>query len=107
MTSLITRPYRIDDFFPEFFRRFAHPPQLSGDLPGEIKVDVTETDNDYQVRAEIPGAKKEDIRVNVDGNFVSIAAEVKQEKEEKSKAGRVLVKETELRKRGARLLPRL
>jgi len=29
--------YRVDDFFPDFFRRFAHPSQLNGDLPGEIK----------------------------------------------------------------------
>ncbi|CAG1017856.1 partial Spore protein SP21, partial [Burkholderiaceae bacterium] len=50
-------------------------------------------DKDYQVRAEIPGAKKEDIRVTVDGNFVSISAEVRKEKEEKS-GGRVLLKET-------------
>ena len=94
MSSLISRPYRIDDFFPDFFRRFAQPSQFAGDIAGEIKVDVTEKDNEYQVRAEIPGAKKEDIRVSVEGNFVSIAAEVKQEKEERSKAGRILVKET-------------
>jgi HSP20 family protein len=94
MSALITRPYRIDDFFPDFFRRFAQTPQLAADMPGEIKVDVTEKDNEYQVRAEIPGARKEDIRISVDGNFVSIAAEVRQEKEEKSKAGRILVKET-------------
>ena len=42
--------------------------------------------------AEIPGARKEDIRVTIDGNFVSIAAEVRREKEEKS--GRSLVRET-------------
>jgi len=94
MSALITRPYRIDDFFPDFFRRFAQTPQLAADMPGEIKVDVTEKDNEYQVRAEIPGARKEDIRISVDGNFVSIAAEVRQEKEEKSKAGRILVKGT-------------
>lgn len=55
--------------------------------------DMTENDKDYQVRAEIPGAKKEDIRVSVDSNFVSIAAEVRKEKEEEL-GGRVLVKKT-------------
>ena len=54
---------------------------------------MTETAADYQVRAEIPGAKKEDIRVTVDGNFVSIVAEVRKEKEEKS-GSRVVLKET-------------
>ena len=35
------------------------------------------------IRADIPGVKKDDIKVSVDGNVVSISAEVKQEKEEK------------------------
>ena len=79
--------------FPELFRRWALPLRLADDsVPGDIRLDVTENDNDYQVRAEIPGVKKEDIRVTVDGNFVSIVAEVKKEKEEMS-AGHVLVKE--------------
>jgi HSP20 family protein len=93
MRSLITRN-DMDDFFPEFFRRIARPLSLSEHVPTEIKIDVTENDKDYQVRAEIPGAKKDDIRVSVDGNFVSISAEVKKEKEEKTKAGRLLVRET-------------
>ena len=45
-----------------------------------IKIDITETDKDYTVRAEIPGVKKEDVKIQVDGNLVSISAEVKQEK---------------------------
>lgn len=92
MTAL-TRIDRMDDLFQEFFRRFARPVALTDAVPTEIRIDVTENDKDYQVRAEIPGAKKEDIRVNVDGNFVSISAEVRKEKEEKS-GGRVLLKET-------------
>jgi HSP20 family protein len=91
--SALTRMERFDDLFPEFFRRLARPLALSEDAPGNIKVDITETDKDYQVRAEIPGARKDDIRVTVQGNFVSISAEVKKEKEEKS-GERLLVKET-------------
>ncbi len=91
--NALTRLDRFEDLLPDYFRRFARPLALADTPPGDIRIDVTENDKDYQVRAEIPGAKKEDISVRVDGNFVSIAAEVKQEKEEKS-AGRVLVKET-------------
>lgn len=91
--STLSRMERFDNMFPEFFRRFARPLALGEDAPGEIRVDITENDKDYLVRAEIPGAKKEDVRVSVDGNFVSISAEVKKEKEEKS-GGRLLVKET-------------
>jgi len=91
--SALTRMERLDDMFPDFFRRFGRPLALAENAPGEIKIDVTENDKDYQVRAEIPGAKKDDIRVTVEGNFISIGAEVKKEKEEKS-GGRTLVKET-------------
>ena len=91
--NALTRFDRLDDLFPEMFRRFARPMSLSEATPAEIRIDVTENDKDYQVRAEMPGAKKEDIRITGDGNFVSISAEVKKEREEKS-GGRVLVKET-------------
>jgi HSP20 family protein len=91
--NALTRFDRLDDLFPELFRRFARPASLADAAPADIRIDVTENDKDYQVRAEIPGVKKEDIRVTIDGNFVSISAEVKKEKEEKS-GGRVLVRET-------------
>jgi HSP20 family protein len=48
-----------------------------------IKVDVKEDEKSYTVNAEIPGVKKEDIRVDVEGNQVSLRAEVRREKEDK------------------------
>jgi len=45
-------------------------------------IDVTDKGKDDDVRAEIPGAKKEDIRVKVNGNFVSVSAEIRKDKEE-------------------------
>ena len=91
--SALTRFEPIDQMFPEFFRRFGLSTRLADDTPGEIRIDVTEKEKEYEVRAEIPGAKKEDIRVKVDGNFVSISAEVRKDKEEKS-GGRVVLTET-------------
>jgi len=91
--NALTRFDPIDQMFPEFFRRLGMPTRFTESAPGEIRIDVTEKDKDYEVRAEIPGAKKEDIQVKVDGNFVSISAEVKKDKEEKS-GGRVVLKET-------------
>jgi len=52
------------------------------DLELEIKMDVLEDDRTYTVRAEIPGVTMEDIKMAVDGNEVSISAEVKDAKEE-------------------------
>jgi len=89
--NALTRLDRFEDLMPEFFRRISRP--LAMTEPGDVRLDVTENDKDYQVRAEIPGAKKEDMRVHVDGNFVSISAEVRKDKEEKS-GGRVLVRES-------------
>lgn len=55
------------------------------DIPAEpaIKLDVAEDDKAYTVKAEMPGVKKEDIDVQVDGPRVSLSTEVKREKEEK------------------------
>ena len=48
-----------------------------------IKLDVREDDNAYTVVAEIPGARKEDIHVDVEASSVTLRAELKQEKAEK------------------------
>ncbi|CAN7767843.1 Hsp20 family protein [Variovorax sp. LjRoot290] len=92
--NALTRLERIDNLFPEMLRRWARPLQLLDDvaLPSDIRVDISENDKEYLVSAEIPGAKKTDIRVSIEGNYVSIAAEIKKEQEDTH--GRTLVKET-------------
>jgi HSP20 family protein len=95
--NALTRFERFDDLFPELFRRFMQPAMFNIEPLTEIRVDVEERDKDYLVRAEIPGAKKDDIRVEIDGNRVSISAEVKKDHEEKQggkKEPRVLLRET-------------
>ena len=78
----VTRFDPLDDLFRGFFVR---PVDMSGNAqqPPSIKMDVKEQGENYLVHAELPGVKKEDIHVVVDGNQVSISAEVKQEKEVK------------------------
>jgi HSP20 family protein len=70
----------IDDLFKGFFMR---PVLFEGQPQMQIKMDVKEDDNAYTVHADIPGVKKEDIHVSIEGNQVSISAETKMEKEEK------------------------
>lgn len=88
MSNLITRfnPFNelSDPFSDDFFKGFAMRPvyKLMDGEP-QMRVDVKEDDRNYFVNAEIPGVKKEGIKVSVDGNQVSISAEVKSEKEEK------------------------
>jgi HSP20 family protein len=72
--------YNIDDWFKGFGTR---PFSMDMETPPQIKIDVTENDSAYTVRAEIPGVKKEDVKVQVEGNRVSISCETKQEKEQK------------------------
>ncbi len=74
----------VDDAFDDLFRGFLmRPVRLDGGQEMQMKVDVREDDKGYTVHAEIPGVKKEDIHVSIDGNQVAISAEVKNEKEVK------------------------
>ncbi len=80
--STISRRDPLDDFFRGFLVR----PVEYGGAPAEapqMRVDVKEADDAFQVHAELPGIKKEDIHVHIDGPVVSISAERKQEKEVK------------------------
>ncbi|HEX7648862.1 MAG TPA: Hsp20/alpha crystallin family protein [Noviherbaspirillum sp.] len=77
---------RFDPFqgFDDFFKDLQWRPAMRGmDVEPRIKMDVTENDKGYAVKAEIPGVSKDDIKVNVKGNEVSISVEVNKEKEEK------------------------
>jgi HSP20 family protein len=48
-------------------------------------VDISETDNAYLIKGEIPGVKKEDVKVTIQDGMLTIQGERKQEKEEKGK----------------------
>jgi HSP20 family protein len=48
-------------------------------------VDISETDDEYLVKAEIPEVKKEEVKVWVEDGVLTIEGERKQEKEEKGK----------------------
>lgn len=76
-------PEAFDDVFRGFFRPVRWEP--TAQVP-QIKIDVSEDPANYVVKAEIPGVRKEDIEVRVEGNQVSLSAEIKKEKEEKEGA---------------------
>jgi HSP20 family protein len=79
----ITRFNTLDNAVDELMRGFFVRPMNyeAPAVPAQVRVDVTENDKSYVVRAEIPGVKKEDINVAIDGNQVEISAEVKKEKD--------------------------
>ncbi len=78
-------PFNLDSVFDDFFKGFLVRPLRWEGMPKapEMKMDVHENDKSYTVKAEIPGVNKEDIHVSIDGNVVSISAEVKKDTEEK------------------------
>jgi len=72
----------LDDMFKGFWLR---PVRFDADLPQQlqIKLDVKSSDGAYSIAAEMPGVNKDDIKIDIDGNRVTISAEVKKESEEK------------------------
>jgi len=91
MNALIGRGGLLEEFFkdvnPGFYVRPLHGDPLPS--PAQIKVDVKENDSAYTVHAEVPGVAKEDIQVAIDGNVVSLRAEVSQ-KDEQTKDDKLL-----------------
>ena len=81
------------DPFEDSFRSLMRPWRSEAmEAAPKIRLDLIERDDSYAVKAEIPGVRKEDIDIRVDGNLVTISAEMKKEKEEK-KEGCVLRRE--------------
>ena len=81
MNALVGRGGLFEDFLkdinPGFYVRPLHGDPLP--TPGQMKVDVKENEGAYTVCAEVPGVPKDDIHVSVDGNVVSLRAEVRQQ----------------------------
>jgi HSP20 family protein len=76
--------------FPSMFKGMLAPIWMNPEeAPPMIKLDVEEAEDRYVVKADLPGVAKDDIRVDVEGNMVSIAGEVRREKKEE-KEGKVL-----------------
>ncbi len=83
----ISRYDPFGDVFDDLLKGFFVRPMAYEGQPvaaARIKVDVSERNGAYVVLAEIPGVKKEDIQVKIDGDQVSIGAEIRAEKEVKA-----------------------
>ncbi|RDU99351.1 Hsp20/alpha crystallin family protein [Trinickia dinghuensis] len=87
--SNVTRydPFSLEpmaDLFQGFFRPMRSL-ALEGETPlSDIKIDVSESETAYTVKAELPGVDKKDIDVSIDGNVVSISAKAERDKETKN-----------------------
>lgn len=79
----------MDDLFKGLFVRPLHF-DMDNDSQLRLKMDISRADDTYTVKAELPGVAKDDIRVTIDGNLVTISGEVRREKEEKK--GEVVIR---------------
>ncbi len=79
----------IDRLFEDFTRGF---PTLAGNGAAKLlpSMDVTETDKEIEITAELPGLEEKDVQINVADNLLTIRGEKKAEKEEKDKDYRLV-----------------
>jgi HSP20 family protein len=95
----------VDDFLKGFFVRPITAEGATG--APRLKVEVSEQAEAFKVQAEIPGVKKDEIQVAIDGDQVSITAEVRKERDVKD-GERVIHRvegDREVRRRRARARP--
>ncbi|WP_321948167.1 Hsp20/alpha crystallin family protein [Paraburkholderia sp. J10-1] len=73
----------VSDLFQGLFRPMRGALAAEESELSTIKLDVTENDKAYTVKAEMPGIDKKDIDVKIDGNVVAIHAKVERKIEQK------------------------
>lgn len=78
-------PFRM---FDEMEKRFFQSNAL-----GDFKADIRDTGDAFELEADLPGVKKEDIQVDIDSNYLTISAARQTEKDEKDKAGNYVRRE--------------
>ena len=77
---------RWSDPFDSMFEGFLRPMRWVEEEAGEgltPRLDVVERDNEFVVKAEMPGMKKDDIEVSLENGLLTITAETRSETEEK------------------------
>ncbi len=79
INSILNRNF--DSLFPEFI--------FSGEMDKyAMPVEIHEKDNEYKIKAELPGVKKEDMEIDIDKNHVAISAKKHEEHVEDTKSCR-------------------
>ena len=78
----ITRFAPLDDAFNQLLRGFVVKPVVLDEQEPAVKfrVDIAESDKAYTLHADLPGIKKDDIQIAIDGDQLTISAQSKTEK---------------------------
>lgn len=82
------RPAMMDVFNPQFMNRFLNNvwnndeeflPEMTNFNPG---AEIVKTENGFQVKVSLPGVKKEDVKIELDGNMLTVSGERRSEHKE-------------------------
>ncbi|MEQ8313256.1 MAG: Hsp20/alpha crystallin family protein [Gammaproteobacteria bacterium] len=86
--------FDVDSIFNDLFHGFGRPAlrEAQNDNLAGMRVDVHETENAYEIHADLPGVKKEDIDITLENDVLTVAARKNTETEEKKK-GKVIYRE--------------
>jgi len=68
-----------DDFIERFFYGWPSFERM-GEVTWAPRADIHETDREVLIDLELPGIKKEDIKIEVKSNFLTVSGERKQER---------------------------
>lgn len=77
--------HELNNFLRDTFLHpsFSNPLTLKKTSIWRPAVEIKQTDENYKVKVQLPGVKKEDIEVELDNDFLTISAQIEEEKEEK------------------------
>lgn len=68
---------------------FSHPLNLRKTSTWRPAIEVKQNDKDYAVKVQLPGVKKEDINIDLNNDYLTVSAEIKEEKESKGENEKV------------------
>lgn len=75
----------LNNFLRDTFlvQAFGNPLNVKKNSTWRPAIEVKQNDNNYKVKVQLPGVKKDDIKVEIDNDFMTITAEIQEEREEK------------------------
>ena len=73
----------LDRVFDGFWRGFGLPAASQAPRVLAPRMDVTETETEYRIEAELPGLEEKDIQITLENGVLTLAGERKEEREEK------------------------
>lgn len=89
--NYVKKRYNLDNVFDNFFKEFSSFPVLFDTMNNTLgknilpKVDLSETDLEYNLEIELPGVKEQDIDLKIDNKILTITVHMEEKSEEKSK----------------------